>query len=479
MKVSLINPPVDFNITLGKIKKLADSTKMLPLGLGYIASMAKKNGFSVEIIDSYAEGLNIDETVTMALKNNSRVIGISSVTPTVPAMLAIAKKIRDMSNGEPPLIVSGGAHSHIMPRQILESGLIDVVVRGEGELTFLELLKSIEKNSGDFSGIKGISYRSNKSIFHNPDRPYIDNLDSLPFPAHEILKMNLYSAPLHWLLAEPAYQMIISRGCPFGCIFCGIKALGRAVRTRSVENAISEIEFLHENYGAREIMLVDPAFPLSKKLGIEFCEKYIARGLHKKIIWVTETRVDVVDEDLLRLMYKAGCRLVEFGIETGSGKTLKKIKKNTSLEQARNAVKWAKKSGLEVFSSFIIGFPGETREDMQETVDFIKTLNVDYPKINLLVPYPGSEIYETIIKERPNISNEWDKYTSFSSMTKNEPVYVPSGISAQELKSLHKNAYRQIYLKPAFIFNHIKKLKSWLSIRKYFIIASAFIRGIF
>ena len=251
------------------------------------------------------------------------------------------------------------------------------------------------------------------------------------------------------------------------------------MRARSVENVLGEIEFLHKHYGAREIMLVDPAFPLSRKLGIEFCQKYIERGLHKKVLWVTETRVDVVDEELLKLMYKAGCRLVEFGIETGSEKTLKKIKKNASLEQARNAVKWSKKAGLEVFSSFIIGFPGETREDMQETVDFIKSLEIDYPKINLLVPYPGSEVYETIIKERPDISKEWDKYTSFSSMTENEPVYVPDGISAQDLKVLHKSAYRQIYLRPVFILRHIKKLGSWLNIKKYFIIASALIRAIF
>lgn len=479
MKISLINPPVDFSVSLGKIKKIAATTKMLPLGLAYIAAVARDNGFDLEIIDSYAEDLSIDETIERVFANNPRVVGISTVTPTVPSVLAIAKGIREKFNGNPPLIVSGGAHSNIMPGQILSTGLIDVAVRGEGELTFLELLKNIEGNNRDFSLIKGISYSKMGEIFHNADRNYIDNLDSLPYPAYELLKMNLYSAPLHWLVAEPAYQMIISRGCPFNCIFCGIKALGRSVRARSVENALDEIEFLHKNYGAREIMLVDPAFPLSKKLGIEFCQEYIKRGLHKKVLWVTETRVDVVDEALLKLMYKAGCRLVEFGIETGSEKTLKKIKKNTSLNQARNAVAWSKKAGLEVFSSFIIGFPGETMQDMQETVDFIKSLDIDYPKVNLLVPYPGSAVYDDIIRERPDISQEWDMYTSFSSMTENEPVYVPEGVSAQELKSLHKNAYKQIYLRPSFIFNHILKLRSWLSIRKYFIIASTFIRGIF
>lgn len=479
MKISLINPPVDFNLSLGKLKKIAATTKMLPLGLGYIAGVAKKHGFDVEIIDSYAEDLTIDETVSRVLKNNSQVVGISTVTPTVPSMLAIAKGIKDKSNGRPPFIVSGGAHANIMPGQILETGFIDVAVRGEGELTFLELIKNIERNDKDFSAIRGISYKKEDKIFHNPDRQYVEDLDSLPYPAYELFKMHLYSAPLHWLVAEPAYQMIISRGCPFQCIFCGIKALGRVVRARSVENALDEIEFLHKNYGAKEIMLVDPAFPLSKNLGIEFCMKYIKRGLHKKVFWVTETRVDVVDFDLLKLMYKAGCRLVEFGIETGSEKTLKKIKKNTTLRQARNAIMWSKQAGLEVFSSFIIGFPGETLQDMQETVDFIKSSDIDYPKVNLLVPYPGSAVYDDIIKERPDISMEWDKYTSFSSMTDNAPVYVPDGISADELQSFHKRAYKQIYLRPRFIFNHIKKLKSFLNIRKYCIIISTFIRGIF
>ena len=354
MKISLINPPVDFSISLGKIKKIAATTKMLPLGLGYIAGVAKKHGFDIEIIDSYAENLNIEQTVERCLNNNSRVVGISTVTPTVPTMLAIAKGIKERSSGRVPLIVSGGAHAHIMPRQILETGLVDVAVRGEGELTFLELIKNVEKNNQDFSAIQGISYRKGSEIFHNPDRQYIEDLDSLPYPAYELLKMNLYSAPLHWLVAEPAYQMMISRGCPFNCIFCGIKALGRPVRARSVKNALDEIEFLHKNYGAKEIMLVDPAFPLSKKLGVEFCHEYIRRGLHKKVLWVTETRVDAVDEELLKLMYKAGCRLVEFG-QKPDRKDIKADQKYF-FAAGRNAVKWSKKAGLEVFVYYWISW---------------------------------------------------------------------------------------------------------------------------
>ena len=478
MKITLINPPVDFNFSLGRIKRIAKSTKMLPLGIAYIAAILKQNGHDVSIVDSYAEDLTITETVARIFEFNPDVVGISSVTPTVPIVLCIAREIKERSGTSGLLIVAGGAHANIMPESILESGLIDIVIRGEGEATFLELLNAIS-NKHNLCGIQGISYKQDGKIFNNPNRAYIQDLDSLPWPAYELLKMDLYSAPPHWLVAEPAFQMLISRGCPFKCIFCGIKALGRALRHRSVKNVLDEIEFLHQRYGMREVMFVDAVFPYSKKSGKEFCDEYLKRGLQKKIKWVTETRVDIVDQELLKLMYRAGCRLVAFGLESGSQNTLERIKKGATVNQAKDAIKWAKNAGLDVYASFVIGFPGETKEEMKETFEFIKSNPIDYPKINLLVPYPGSEVYQTITNADPSFSKEWDKFTSFSSMTDNEPVYVPQGISIEELKFMHKQAYREIYLRPKFLINHLKKLNSWINVKKYLETARVFMDGVF
>lgn len=476
MKISLINPPVNFDISLGRLKKIASQTKMIPLGIAYIASNAVKAGHTVEIVDAYAENLTMEETLDRVRKMRPDIVGISSVTPTVPFMLSVAEKIKACSDKK-TLIVAGGPHPTIFPDAILAHDAIDVVVRNEGEDSFRELADTHAGNR-DFENIKGISYKNKGSVVHNENRPYISDLDKISPPAYELLPMELYSAPPHWLVAEPAYQIITSRGCPFRCTFCGIKTLGKALRSRSVSGVISEIDFLYSNYGAREIMFVDATFPLNKNYGMEFCREFIKSGMNKKIRWVTETRVDIADEALLKQMYEAGCRVICYGIESGSEKMLKAIKKNITLLQARDAIRLAKRAGLEVCASFIIGLPGESEHDMRQTIDFIKSVDIDYPKINLLVPYPGSEIYETVIKERPYISEEWDRYTSFSSMTDGEPIYVPDGISAEDLKSLHKKAYREIYFRLKFIMNHIGKLNSFMNVKKYFTVLEAFIRGV-
>lgn len=477
MKITLVNPPVDFRKSLGKIKKIASETVMIPLGLAYVAGMAKRRGFDVAFIDAYAENLSLDETIKRIRQSGPQIVGISSVTPTVPSMLYIAQQLK---NGASDIvIVAGGAHPTVFPEKILASEAIDIVVRREGEDTFADLAETLLKE-GSLKGIKGISYKDkNGVIIHNEDRPYIPDLDRLPFPAYDSLRMDLYSAPPHWLVAKPAYQMLASRGCPFNCTFCGIKALGRAVRHRSIGNIITEMDFLHHKYNCREVMFVDATFPINKKIGMEFCNELIVSGLHKKIKWVTETRVDIVDYELLKHMHKAGCRVVGYGLESGSEKMLKRIKKNASLDRAREAVKISKKAGLDVYASFIMGLPGETMEDMRHTVDFIKSMDIDYPKINLLVPYPGSELYDEIIKLKPDLSKDWDRFTSFSSMTEDEPVYVPDGITPENLKAMHKMSYREIYLRPRFILKHIRKLNSWTNIRKYLVAFSAFMEGIF
>lgn len=478
IKVALVNPPIDFNLALGKIKKIASSTKMIPLGIAYVAASVKQAGYPVEIIDSYAEDLSINETIDRLIASKANVIGFSVVTPTVPIVLEIAKQIRERHKNKDLIMVGGGAHCNIMPDNILESKLIDIVVRREGEETFVDVLKTIQ-NKADLSLVKGISYCENNQFIHNPDREFVQDLETLPYPAYDLLKMHLYSAPPHWLVAEPAYQMITSRGCPFQCTFCGIKALGKSMRYRGVENVVDEIELLIKKYSAKEIMFVDTTFPLSRENGVEFCREILKRGLEKKIKWVTETRVDVINLELLLLMKQAGCRVIGLGLETGSPRTLKRIKKGTTLDQAREAVQNCKSAGIDVYASFIIGIPGEKIDDIKQTIEFIKTLPLDFPKVNLLVPYPGSEIYEEVVQKHPEIKKEWEKFTSFGSMTKNEPIYVPDGISSEEITKLHKAAYKAIYLRPGFLFNHLKKMNSWINIKKYLQIIQPLFQGIF
>ena len=313
MKTVLVNPPMDFAVALGKAQALADYTVMIPVGLAYIAALLEREGLPVAVVDGYAEKLSIAQLTQRVLASGPEVVGISCVTPVAPIVHALAASLK----GENPglKIVLGGPHPSCLAVETLADPNVDVVVRGEGEYAMLELLRSGFK-APQLANIRGISWRGPQGLVHNPDRGFIADLDSLPFPAYHLLPMRRYTAPPQWSLASPAYQVSASRGCPFSCGFCAV-GLGRQMRLRGPASICDEIELLIRDYGCRQVVFVDSTFPINPEHADRICDEIIRRGLHKKVVWFTSTRANLVTPGMLRKMRQSGCGLMTFGVESG------------------------------------------------------------------------------------------------------------------------------------------------------------------
>lgn len=461
MKIILAHSPVDTEKTLGKIKKLNPSIP--PTGIAYLASFLRENEIEVACLDAYKDNLTAEETVKKILEcPNLDAAGFSVSTPGAPLAHKIAKILKEKN---PEIkIIFGGAHPTLMPRETMLDPSVNFVVRGEGEYTLLELLKKLEdlksgisRTDEELKQVKGICYRKNGEYIENPPRETIKDLDLLPFPAYDLFNLKSYTPPPHWDLGRPFVSMPILRGCPHNCTFCCLP-LGKSPRILSVNRAVEQIEWMIKNFGVKAIMM-SPLFP-GGKFGMEFCEKIIARGLHKKFSWLSEIRVDYVNPELLKLMKQAGCKRVAYGIESGVQKLLDNIKKGITLAQVERAARLAKEAKIEIIAYFIIGLPGETKELTRETIDFAKKIDPDFVKFNLAVPYPGTEMYDEAVKEGLLESLDWERFTSFSSMTAYEPIYTPRGMVPKDLMALQKQALREFYFRPKYILKRILKLSS-------------------
>jgi len=308
------------------------------------------------------------------------ILGITSTTPTIYSALKVAKLAKEV-DGDITTVI-GGPHVTFTANEVLDSSEdVDFVVAGEGEYTMLELLKALE---GDRSlkEVKGITFRDKGKIVKTPSRGYIEDLDSLPFPARHLLPMDKYKILGRKLTV---IHVVSSRGCPFRCIFCSSSALcGKRFRARSVENMLDEIEEAVERYKTRHVEFIDDTFTLNRRRTAEFCEEVKRRGLD--ISWNCSSRVDTIDEDLMRKMREAGCSIIFFGVESASQRTLDLIGKGITVDRAVKAINLAKRVGIEVLASFVIGFPWETIEDMKETIRFATKLKPDFAEFSVSTP---------------------------------------------------------------------------------------------
>jgi anaerobic magnesium-protoporphyrin IX monomethyl ester cyclase len=418
MKICLINPPMDFEKSLGRAKSISKYTAMAPMGLAYIASYLLSKGVDVDIIDAYAENLTIDEIVSRV--GDTKIVGITCVTPTYPTVNRIANRLKEK------VVVVGGPHPTVCE---IDEGMVRI--KGEGERPLCELL--------------GIDYTEEQ-----------------PFPAYQKLPLKLYKAPPHWAIKEPVFYMFLTRGCPFHCTFCAAENMGKKRKVRKLDDIMAEISTLVYEYGAKQIMFQDTCFPLEKKFAHEFCDEMIRSGFNKKIVWTTSTRVDVVDFPLLEKMYKSGCRIINYGLESGNQAVLDRANKGVSTKQAEIALKLTRRAKIMSFASFILGLPGDTLETCLQTISWAKKLPISYAQFYLCVPYPGSQIYN----EWSSKSIDWQNYTTMGTFTDNV-VYVPEGMTSEQLKSLQKKAYKEFYFRPKIILQQLTHIRNLRDILRY------------
>jgi len=408
-KVLLIMPPATIS---------SEYTKELqpPLGLAYIASCLE-NDYNVKIIDAVAEGwneeyvqnglttygLSMDELSRKIKEFNPDVIGVSCLFSmqykNAHKVCAVAKRINNEI-----ITIMGGAHPTALPEETLKDNNVDIVLLAESDFTTKELLDLIQKGE-DISKIDGIAYKEENKIIIKPKTKFIDNLDSIPFPARHLLPMEKYfkiNLP-HGVSSRfsPNTPLITSRGCPANCIFCSIHSIwGRKYRARSVQNIITELKQLKEKYGIKEIQFEDDNLTFDKKRALDLFEAMIREKLN--LAWTTPNGVALwsLDQELLLKMKESGCYRLCLAIESGDQEFLTKtIKKPLSLEKVKELMYWIKKYKFETDAFFVVGFPDETLEQLKNTFKFAQNLGTDNVSFYLATPYPGTELYENCCKK--------------------------------------------------------------------------------
>jgi radical SAM superfamily enzyme YgiQ (UPF0313 family) len=418
-------------------------TRSLPLGPAYIAGVLEKEGYKVRVYDTppYQKSNLID----FIKKFRPDIIGISCMTPSFSKACEMAKEIK--ANFDLP-IVFGGIHPTAMPVQTLENDFIDFVIPGEGEYTFLELVRAL---SGEMklSDVLGLGYKESKKIIMNSPRPMLENIDSIPFPSrHLFSKWYFQRQPSirgQWFRIT---NIIGSRGCPFNCSYCASKVMfGRRVRFNSPERLVDEMEHVVKKYNLDGVSLSDDTFSVDKNRVIEICKLIKERGLRMK--WRVQMRVDTVTDEIAKELRSAGCVQADLGVESGSPRILKILNKGTTPEQAVNALRILKKHGIKTCATFMIGNPTETREDIEMTRQLAHKINADYTQFYITTPYPGTPMYLDIIKKDPKLGGV--SYDHYRHGGIDLTSFVESDVSEKELVELQKDLNNQFLSKTGLL----------------------------
>ena len=368
--------------------------RLPPIGLMYVAAALEKAGFQVQMLDNYLMKKPIDEVKQFVAKLNPQIVGITCGSATYARCIETAKAIKETLPD--CRIVVGGRHASYVPDSLLDTPEIDYVVMGEGERAMAQLAASITSGNESVAiSIPGVACRRQDKTIKNPPK-FIENMDEIPYPARHLLPLELYDRTVEYLNVKPADVMSISRGCVYNCGFCETKKLwGNICRAFSPPRVIGEIKDLQSRYGTKGIYFINDNFTLRKKETIQLCNLMLENKLDLE--WVCDTRVDLVNQELLSTMSKAGCKTVWFGVESGSQRILQRIGRNTTLEQIETAFKLCRKNNIQTACSFMLGVPDETLKEMEASLKFAKKLDPDWCIFNVFIANPDSRLYQEVL----------------------------------------------------------------------------------
>lgn len=412
-EICLINPPLD--------KKTTSKFPMsgVPLGIACLAGYLREKKVEVAVIDAPIEGYDFKKTALETAKSGAKIAGVSCLTENRYSAIKTLEEIKKIN---PKIItILGGLHATFSDKLLLRHyKAVDIVVRGEGEETLYELIKTLRANK-PLDKVLGISFRKNGEIIANPPRLFIQDIEKLPFPAYDLFPMKKYPLPPDISRAKQTALVTTSRGCPMGCKFCETThAWGRKIRSTSAKRLFEQVKHLHDDFGVDYIRFADDLFTLKKDKVMEFCKLVVKNRL--PIRFRIQARVDSVDEEMLIALKKAGCDLIEYGAESGSNKVLKAIGKNITVDRIKKAVQLTKKIGIELKYFLIIGALEEEPEETWETFKLIRDTKPDWIGINPLTIYPGTEVFEIAKKQKLISDNLWVNYVNPKSG--NAPLYT-------------------------------------------------------
>ena len=445
-KALLINPPTGLYIRddrcQGPVKWV--SIVRMPLDLATMAATIRQANVECKLKDYPAEQQTWVHLKKDVINFKPDMVVISTTTPTIKDDLKTCQIIKEIN---PKIItVAKGAHVTIEYEKVMkEFPDLDIVIIRESEITAKEIVTK------PLSEVLGIAYRMSGNLMRNAERPFLKNLDELPFPARDLVRNELYIRPD---TGEPQTTIQSQRGCPARCIYCLVGAVsGYTINFRSPESVIEEIEECINKYDIRNFYFRADTFTWDKSWVIKLCKLIVDKKLD--IEWNCNSRVNTVDDERLDWMKKAGCWLIGFGVETGSNEGLRKIKKGATVEQAEVAIKLCKKYNIKTYLYFVIGLPWETKEDVKKTIDFAKKLRGDFTEFNTAFPYPGTEFYQMGIEQglftEEDIYNKGDQHKSGL-----RTIYL----SNEELEKLRAKGMRSVLLNPRNIMQTISQVRS-------------------
>ncbi len=457
MKILLVKVPSNMHVVLP------------PLGLGYVASYLKKkfDDIEVKILDCLKEGYNFNDFKNYIVKEKPDVVGTTAFTMEIDAALKCSKIAKDVDKNIMTII--GGPHASNAPEDILKNDNVDFIIRSEAEMPFYKLIKEL-KGEKNFKDVPNLGYKKDDEIILN-EIEFLEDLDELPYPDYELMRFHEYPK-MYFMKKHPSAPIVTSRGCPFQCTFCSAgKLSGKKFRFRSAENIMEEIKWLKSKYNIKEFQIWDDNFTVKRDRAIKFCNMLIEENMNLEWWCPNGLRIETLDEELLKKMKQSGCYAMAVGIESGSEKIQKDMKKFLDLDKAREIINLAKKIGIRTQGFFILGYPTETKEDVLKTIKFAKELPLDRASFSLFQPLVGSEIYENLKKEgrldKINLSNcEYSKTS-----------VLPKGITAKELKNLQRRAIIEFYFRPKVFIKFTKENLSFSQIKEIFLMIKKYLIG--
>ncbi len=421
------------------------------IGLAYIASILKREGLEVEVMDYFGQELSYDDLKKRLLLFQPDIVGITTLTPSAPVVENMCKIIREQNKDTK--IILGGIHASLFYEDFLGSGLADIIAHGEAEESIVEIISAITGKK-PLREIKGIAFREGSTTVNTGDREPPRNLDSFPFPSWELFPYKSYGMLPFADIAKPTLSVSGSRGCPYRCTYCSLDYMGKIYRKRSPESIADEFEYLHKRFNVRQVGFIDPIFPFEEEHTTLFCEELIRRGINKKVVWISETRPDRLNKKLLNLMYRAGARRLLFGIESGSQRVLNSINKRLDLQLTREIIRTAHEEKIHIVGLFMIGLPDESEEEIEETIRFAIDSDVDFAKFAVTVPFPGSQLYDMLSSGGKLNRKDWENFTTFNP-DPSKMALATDRISAERLLYLQKIATRRFYLRLKMVFRHL------------------------
>jgi len=445
MKTLLVNPPRVDGIPVIREERCEITERysvLPPYSLLQIAGMLRKQGHEVRLID--ANGMNLDWSQTKRLMEESPYdLLIFRFTPTTfDADIKVAELSKQL---HPKAFIAGICWTlRTIPQEVLKGAPdIDAYIMHEYEAVTPALVEALSNGKG-LAGVKGIAYRNDGQITVNPTAQPIQDYDSMPLPAFDLLP-SLKPYHINTPHGKPFTIMYASKGCPFACNFCTVRRT--SFKKKSADNILNELRYLKKRFGIRTVSFFDETFTMDKKRVIQLCEGTSRESLDIK--WYCNTRVELVNKDLLKVMRKGGCRGIAFGVESGSQRILDNVEKGNTVEEAEMAIKWTKESGIKAYCSFIIGLPGETWDTINETIAFVERTRPTGAQFNVAVPYPGTPMFDLAIEKgwvKPSL--DWRELYQHSSNMRTD------SLSNEELEKARRMAYRKLYFNPKWLLGN-------------------------